>query len=277
MKNNLKYILVFFFLISIIACQEEGREDLIDKSGNNPGLINNIEITPTPGGGIVNYDIPDDENFLYAKAVYEAPVGVPREAKSSKYDNELILEGFGDTDTHNIKFYSVGRNTKESSAIEQSFNPLTPSIFEVAETIDINAVFGGFEILYDNLSEANIIVEALIDTIGTATEYVPYDKLYTKLINGRWVIRGFEAVEINVAVKISDPFGNQTDLIKETVTPLFEIEIPKDAFADLKLPTDSRTLRSKNPMSDLWDDVINSNSNFWSPIRTKILCLNGFL
>lgn len=263
MKNNLKYMLVFFLLMAL-GCQEEGREDLINKSGSAPAQISDIEITPTPGGGIVKYEIPNDDNFLYVKAVYEAPVGVTREAKSSKYHNELILEGYGDTETHNVKFFSVGRNTKESTAIEKSFNPLAPSIYNVAETIDMNAVFGGIEVLYNNSDEANIIVQVLVDTLGTATEYVPYDKLYTKLPNGRWVLRGFEAVETNFALIVSDPFGNKTDLIKATLTPLFEIEIPKDDFADLRLPNDSRSLRSKNPITHLWDGVINSNSNFWA-------------
>lgn len=264
MKNKFKYIAGLLLFAGFIACEEEGREDLIDQSGSSPGIITNIEITPTPGGAIVNYDIPNDENYLYAKAVYEAPVGVAREAKSSKYDNELILEGYGDTNSHSVKFYSVGRNTKQSNPVEKSFNPLTPSIFEVAETIDINAVFGGIEVLYDNPTEANIILEVLVDTLGTKTEYIPYDKLYTKLIDGRWVLRGFDAVESNFAVTVSDPFGNKTEMIEATVTPLFEIPIPKDGFADLRLPTDSRSLRSKNPITHLWDDVINSFSNFWA-------------
>ena len=263
MIKNLKNIFLLFFFIAI-GCQEEGREDLIDKSGDAPVAITNIEITPTPGGGVVTYDIPEEENFLYVKAVYGAPDGEVREAKSSKYGNKLTLECFGDTDTHNITFYSVGRNTKVSEPIEQSFNPLKPSIYTVAEALDVNAVFGGIEVLYNNPDEANIIIEVMVDTVGTAKEYVSYDKYYTKLSSGRWVLRGFDAVETNFAVTISDPCGNKSDFLKTTLTPLFEIEIPKDDFADLRLPNDSRSLRSKNPIRHLWDGVINSNSNFWA-------------
>ncbi|MDO3693262.1 DUF5000 domain-containing lipoprotein [Wenyingzhuangia sp. chi5] len=263
MKKNLIYICVCFLLMAI-SCQEEGREDLISKSGEAPGVINNINITPTPGGGIVTYDVPDEDNFLYVKAVYEAPKGEIREAKSSKYANEIVLECFGDTEPHNVKLYSVGRNTKESEFVEKSFTPLEASIYNVAASLDINAVFGGIEVLYENNDEANVIIEVMVDTIGTAKEYVPYDKYYTKLNSGRWVLRGFESVETNFAITVSDPCGNTTETIKTTLTPLFEIEIPKDDFADLRLPNDSRSLRSKNPITHLWDGVINSNSNFWA-------------
>ncbi|MGY5354479.1 DUF5000 domain-containing lipoprotein [Wenyingzhuangia sp. IMCC45467] len=263
MKNNLKYIYLFVLLIAI-GCQEEGREDLISTAGSAPSIINNISITPTPGGGVVTYDIPNEENFLYVKAVYEAPKGVVREAKSSKYNNKITLECYGDTDAHNVKLYSVGRNSQESEFVEKSFNPSKPSIFTVAETIKMNAVFGGIEVLFDNPDEANIILEVMVDTIGTAKEYVAYDKYYTKLSTGRWVLRGFDAEETNFALTVNDPCGNTTDVIKATLTPLFEIEIPKNDFADLRLPSDSRSLRSKNPITHIWDGVINSNSNFWA-------------
>lgn len=265
MKFNLKYTYIFMLFLAI-GCEEEGRVDLIDTSGSAPDLITNIEITPTSGGANVIYDIPNDDNYLYAKAVYEAPTGVVREAKSSKYENVLILEGFGDTESHNVKFYSVGLNTKESEPVEKSFSPLTAPIFNVANDLEINSIFGGIEINYDNPDEANIILQAFIDidTTGTAIEYVPLDKLYTQVSRGRWVIRGLESKETNFGVLVSDPFGNATDLIEVTRTPYFEIEIPKVDFADLRLPNDAVPLRAKNPITQLWDDNSTDYANFYS-------------
>ncbi|MGY5354185.1 DUF5000 domain-containing lipoprotein [Wenyingzhuangia sp. IMCC45467] len=266
MKNILKYIIALM-LFTTISCQEEGREDYIESSGGYPEQISNIQITPTAGGGIVKYDIPNDKNFLYAKAVYEAPKGVIREAKSSKYENVLVLEGYGDTEEHTVKFYSVSKNDKSSEPKEVNFTPLRAAIFEIAENIEINSAFGGVQINYENLTESNIIIEALVDTIGTGEEFLPLNKdnkLYTRTLNGRWVIRGLESVPTNFGFTIRDPFGNKTELIKKTLTPLFEIEVPKNNFADLRLPGDATPLRATNPITQLWDGVYDNYANFYA-------------
>lgn len=263
MKNKLKYIGMLFLLIAM-GCNEEDRTDLIDSSGDAPAEITNIQITPTPGGGLVKYDVPNDANFLYAKAVYEAPAGIIREARASRYENTIILEGFGDTDLHNVKFYSVGKNEKETKAIEVSFNPLRPAIFDVAEKLVIRPTFGGIELFYDNPIQSDLIFELFIDESGTGEKLTPLNKLYTRISGGRWVTRGLEAVETNFVVVINDPFGNKTQKIKATLTPFFEIEIPKTNFKDLRLPTDATALRTQNPITMLWDGKTSPNSNFYA-------------
>jgi hypothetical protein len=58
MKNSINYITAIL-LIFVFGCEEEGRIDFIDKSGEAPLPIENIEITPTPGGAVVHYDTPN--------------------------------------------------------------------------------------------------------------------------------------------------------------------------------------------------------------------------
>jgi len=256
---NISAILLF----AVVGCQEEGTTVFFDGSGDAPAQIEDVEITPTAGGATVKYAIPDDDNFEYVKAVYEAPAGVPREAKSSRYGNTLVLEGFGDTDIHEVSFYSVGKNRKESEPIVESFNPLTPPVFDVYESLKVNAIFGGVEVLYENGNEANIIIELYYDKEKDG-EFVLLDRQYTNSLSGRFVVRNMDAEDTDFEVLVKDPFGNNTDFFARTLTPLLETAIPKDRMADLKLPNDVAWLRTSNPIQQLWDDSGNNKNNFFA-------------
>jgi hypothetical protein len=201
---------------------------------------------------------------MYTKAVYEAPNGVPREAKSSLYTDSLILEGFGDTETHDVELISVGKNTKESEPIVRSFNPLTPPVLSVRESIVMNATFGGVEVYYQNVNMGNIIIDIFIDSLGTG-EWELFNRTYTSTVGGRITARGANPVETNFGVSVKDPFGNETDIYQKTLKPLYEIEIPSENFADLKLPNDTKWLRTNNPIQHLWDGVYyNGGTNFFA-------------
>ncbi|TKG94228.1 DUF4959 domain-containing protein [Puteibacter caeruleilacunae] len=267
MKRVLKYIPLLLLIITV-SCEEEGRIDFIGTAGELPAQILNATITPTPGGGVVSYDVPKDENFLYAKAIYETKAGVTYEARSSKYQNTLILEGYGDTLAHDVSIYSVGRNEKESAPLVKTFHPLNPPVYAVAEQLEMNAIFGGIEVLYENETEANLIMELFIDTIGSG-DWLPLDKLYTKTNAGRWTYRGLDSETTSFAVSVKDPFGNSSNLVEKQLKPLFEQEIPKTDFADLKLPNDTQWLRSKNPITQLWDGKSNSGGNFFATDQGK--------
>ncbi|MCL3780689.1 DUF4959 domain-containing protein [Prolixibacteraceae bacterium JC049] len=267
MKRIFKYIPIAALLFAF-GCEEEGRVDFIDKSGDAPAQIENVVITPVAGGGVVGYSIPKDENFAYVKAVYEAPAGVRREAKSSKYANQLILEGFGDTLVHNISFYSVGKNTKESKPLNIDFKPLKAPIFNAYDSLKVNAIFGGVELKYKNPTQSNLIIELYVDSLESGNwEFV--ERYYTKQNEGRLVARGLQSKEMNFGVLIKDPFGNKTETLSKALKPLFEIEIPKTKFKDLKLPNDSPWLRSKNPITHLWDNKSDDKNNFWASDQGK--------
>ena len=261
MKTHLLYF--FFIILTFSSCKEEGRIDLIDESGIPPEAVSDVNITPIPGGATIEYNIPNDPNYLYAKVTYEAPTGVIREAKSSKFENKIVLKCYGDTLAHDISLVSVGKNTKESAPLIYTFKPKLAPIYKVANEMIVQEAFGGIQISYDNPTESNLIIEALIDSIGSG-EYIQLDKLYTKALKGNFMIRGLDAKEYDFGIRISDPCGNQTDLKETTLTPLYEIEIPKSGFMDLRLPNDAVPLRPSNPITQLWDGVTNSFANFYS-------------
>lgn len=268
MKQILFYIPILLILV-LFSCKEEGRIDIIDTSGNAPATIENVVIIPTAGGAVVTYDIPDDDNYFYAKAIYEAPVGIKREAKSSRYDNQLVLEGYGDTESHDVTFVSIGKNTKESEPIILSFNPLTPPVHAILDSLELNAIFGGVEVLFENPTESNIIIDLYMDSTNTGDYSLIY-RHYTKAIDGRFTYRGLDPLETSFQVQINDPFGNKSEILDKKLIPLFEQQIPKDRMADLRLPNDCESLRSSNPIQHIWDEIYWTDgssqfaTNFWA-------------
>ena len=58
-----------------VSCKEEGRLDHIDMSAPAPEQVYDVTVKPTPGGAILKYKMPKDENLLYVKAVYQIETG----------------------------------------------------------------------------------------------------------------------------------------------------------------------------------------------------------
>ena len=64
---------LIFYLISLalfIACNEEpvGQTPLDNIA---PGKVSDINVTNIPGGAYLTYKLPDDEDLLYVKAIYQ--------------------------------------------------------------------------------------------------------------------------------------------------------------------------------------------------------------
>ncbi|MCH5685889.1 DUF4959 domain-containing protein [Niabella sp. W65] len=74
------------------------KEDLgisVNKVGEKPAAVSNVQVTPISGGATLKYDLPLSEDLRYVKAVYTLDNGVKREAKASIYKNEITVDGFG--------------------------------------------------------------------------------------------------------------------------------------------------------------------------------------
>ena len=68
MKNKYIYILLLA-AFAFTACNEE----VLDTTA--PGKVTNISYKPTNGGAILTFTAPDDDDLLYAKAVYTNSLG----------------------------------------------------------------------------------------------------------------------------------------------------------------------------------------------------------
>jgi hypothetical protein len=243
------------FLVLVVSiwygCSEEKVTNYYEEGGNAPAQISEFAVTSTPGGSIITYKIPDDPNLLYVKAVYEIRPNVFSEAKTSIYNDTLDLVGFGDTNSHEVKIYSVGNNQKISEPVSVTVNPLTPPIKSIFETIELSKTFGGVKVDFENLSQANVSIEVLVDTSSNGT-WSPAGIFYTGALEGSYYSRGFESVETNFAVFIRDRWNNKSDTLIKSLTPLYEELIPKNNFRAVILPNDAPG-QGPYPLDRVWD------------------------
>jgi hypothetical protein len=253
------------------GCKEEDRLDHINGSSAIPELVTVKEVINREGGAIIKYKVPEDKNLLGVKAVYERN-GEICETKASKYTDSLIIEGYGDTNEHDVKLYSVGGNTKLSDPIDVKITPLLSPIWST--DIDIDATFGGVNLFFsENNTNANLSLVLMVDSVGNG-DWTLLQVFYTKATTGRFARRGLVNKEQKFAVYIRDRWNNASDTIFKDLTPIAEEKIPKDKFSNAKLPSDTWiAVEDNNPgysMEMVWEGTESSppDAGWWSIFAT---------
>lgn len=256
------------------GCSELGRIDQIDESAPAPAALDVVSVTNTPGGAVIKVKVPDDKNLLGAIAVYTRN-GVECKAKISKYVDTLVVEGFGNTDPREIEVYSLGVNEKLSEPVVVTINPLTPSVqtvkFDIAET------FGGVVVkLEENVSQADLAVGVLVDTVLSDISLPPSKIRWADVTTFHTSAKTISLTRRNLEAKtriygafLRDRWNNHSDTIFKELTPIEEIELPKNTYTNGNLPTDYFTAAEGNEsgygLQRLWDgdlrDAIYANSH----------------
>ncbi|HWK58545.1 MAG TPA: DUF5000 domain-containing lipoprotein [Parapedobacter sp.] len=262
---NIKSIIPIVFtgiVIGVFSCSEVERLDHLDPDKPAPAQVTGLEISATPGGAIITYELPDDPNLSYVKAVYEIQPGVMRETKASRYYDTLRVEGFGNTGSHPIKIFSVGKNEKTSEPVEISVNPLTPPVLSVFSSIDLDATFGGVKVAFENASKANLAIVVMVDSSGQNT-WDPIATFFTSSERAIYSARGLDDEEKRIGLFVRDRWGNRSDTLVKLLTPLYEEFIPKDNFKLIKLPSDTWQNTFNYNIEKIWDGVTNNSENVW--------------
>ncbi|MDR0845133.1 MAG: DUF4959 domain-containing protein, partial [Tannerella sp.] len=112
MKNII--ITIMFFALVLSSCKEE-TIGLQPQDSVPPGPVSDVTYKATPGGVILKYRLPADEDLLYVKAVYSRKEGVLSEVKATLYTDSLVIEGFGDALPTEVTLIAVDRSDNEST------------------------------------------------------------------------------------------------------------------------------------------------------------------
>lgn len=251
MKRYSFYIIILCIL-SIYSCGEDKNEPLFGDSAPLP--VTDVQVESLPGGAKVTYRTPKDENLLYVKAVYTLADGTVKDVKSSYYKDHLIIEGFIDTIAYSADIYTVSRGEKVSEPVKVTFTPLLSPIKSTYGSLKLTDTFGGVRVTFDNESEANLIISVLTtDSLG---DLIPADTYYTKRKNGSFAVRGFNTDERLFGVFIRDRWNNLTDTLYADINPIYEEQVDKSKFREVKLPSDTYEGHISSNMTKLWDGKI---------------------
>lgn len=246
-----KYYLFILFAV-LAACKEEKLEPL-NGGGKAPELVSNVQVQNLAGKAVLTYSLPKDPELFYVKAEYEIRPGKKMQVIATYYNNTMTLEGFGDTEEHEVKLYSVNRGEVKSAAVTVKVKPLDPPVRKTFASLSFDADFGGILVSYLNDDSANIVIGVLTkDNLG---DVVPADMFYTSQKKGDFSVRGFDAKPTWFGLYVRDRWTNLSDTVWKEVTPFFEQKLDKKLFKPFKLPTDANIFNNQ-PMSNLWNDVI---------------------
>jgi len=229
---------IFFYIalvLVIVACKEEGRIDYIDENAPAPATVEVVDVENTPGGAIIKFKIPNDNNLLGVKAVYERN-GEMVEKKASLYVDTIVVEGFGNTQSQDIKLFSIGKNEKISAAVSAKITPLPPPVRSV--DFDVQSGFGGVIVELDkNKTNADLSLVLMADTLGNG-KYVDMQTFHTKSDKIKFPRRGLKTQPTKFGVYLRDRWNNKSDTLFRELTPIEEQKIPSDLFRNANLPTD---------------------------------------
>lgn len=252
-----RYLKLSLFILSLWlfawACSKVNTNSPLTPSLGAPGMVTNVTVKNDSAKAILSYTLPNAADIAYIKAVYDLASGKTREVKASVYDNQLVLDGFGDTLEHQAKVYAVNKAEVASEPVTVRVKPLENPIWGVFRSMKVYPDFAGIRVITKNPTRFNVAIEILKDSLG---QWFPYNGIYTSTDSINSAIRGMDTLPKKLAFFVRDRFLNRTDTLFQTITPYYETAIQKSGYREYTLPGDAPSAWASNRISNLWDGNI---------------------
>lgn len=257
MKKSLSYIYVALIALLAVSCKEEQFNVQYPADKKAPQQVRNVTVENLPGSVKIFYDLPDEEDLLYVKAVYPLSTGATGESKASAFTNTMLIKGFGKSQPYTINLISVDKSKNESEPVSVQIEPLDSPIYDIFNTLKVLTAFGGFTVEWDNPAKENIIVEIMeADTINRFYNFL--DVTHSAQVEGSYSLRGMDTTYTKVAVFLKDLYDNYTDTLEVGVKPYFEERIPMNNMKALPLPRYFQLFGAGRDATLMFDDDPNS-------------------
>jgi hypothetical protein len=258
LKNNTTMntvkIIQFIMVVGIIlmtSCQELPHVQTPTDSTPPPPLTE-VKAESLPGGGKITYKVPNSDNdisYVKAEYIYKDKKRIER---SSIFCDSLIIEGLGSIEPVSVNLYVVDHSQNVSTPVNVSFTPDTPPVETIFNSMSLLSDFGGMRVSWTNKTATEIGITIFVeDSLGIMRET---ETRFSKDVQGELVFRGFDPIEIRVAFRITDKWGNISELKETVITPLYEIALDKTKFSGIYLPGDNNTIYA-NDYIYLWFDM----------------------
>ena len=249
MKTSKILSILLISLVILFGCKDDENGD-----STPPGSLSVEDITPTNGGGIISYLLPDDSDVLFVRAEYTNSLGVDVYRVSSSHNNYIEIDGLNQNTPVQVRLFVVDENENLSQPVEVEFTPLPSFIYLVQESISITPDLGGVKLEWENVAEKTVYVHLHI--VSDDNEEIRI--LSSNSSSENIFVRGLESVEMTFLTKVEDFDGNITDLEeKATLTPLFEEMIDKSTWTLVnQLSVNGNAWEGET--TAFWDDVVDT-------------------
>lgn len=247
------YLLVFSLICALFSCKEEELKEPIESNSAVPQKVSNIRVENLNGKARITYKLPNDKNLLYVKAVFTLANGTDFEAKSSFYKDTVVVEGFADTKEHEVKLYSVSRSEIMSEPIIVKVNPLEAPFHKVFNSLRIVNAFGGYNLTASNPSRDNISIMVMRRNAFKDFEVDNFKSVFTRADAILSKIRRLDTAKQELAIFVKDKWGNSSDTLVTTISPIFEAKLNPSLFRALPLPGDAPQVTNGAALVYAWD------------------------
>jgi len=262
------YILMMLaglWIISLTSCKElpVGQPPV---DGTPPPPLENIQVEALPGGAKITYVLPNDPDISYVKGEFIFQ-GKKKVIRASVYDNFLTVEGLGTTAPVEISLSLVDHSENASTPEVRTFTPLTPPIQSLYRSLSMSPDWGGVLVEWENPLLAEFGVYLLVDSAGILHEVTndANNPRFPAVRDTECSFRGFPEITTKFGIVLIDKWGNKSDTMRGTVTPLFEAELVKNYPNVMNakwLPWDNTSNNGNyTSINHIFDGVTNGTGN----------------
>ena len=217
-----RYLLICILLI--LGCSEEERGAYgSDEIPPDAVEINSVE--NKPGGAIIKFTPPTNEDLLYIRGAYSDENGISKQVIVSSVIDTLSIIGFGQTGDYNVDVTAIDTSDNESVAVTTTISPLEAPIHAILESIEGAQDFGGINIYYLNPTRAEVSLNmSILDQDGNQ---VFKESFYTSQANSSYSFRGYDPIPTTFIIYVEDRWGNKSITKTLESTPLEDVFLDK--------------------------------------------------
>ena len=227
-------------LVFFASCKKgDPNVEVISNDMTKPDVVSNVSVENLNGGAKITYRLPDSKNLLYVLAQYKINDERMRETKASYYTDTITVDGFARAQEYEVTLYAVSRANVKSDPVTVKVNPKTPNYLMINANLEISPDFGGANFYGLNVNEVPVSLHFLIFNEATQAyeekdepEYVSSDTIDVS-------VRNLPPTPQKLGVYTMDRFGNRSDTVLKTLTPLSESMLDKSKFTVYRLPSDA--------------------------------------
>lgn len=227
------------FLACFASCKKgEPNIEVISNDTTKPGIVSNVKVENFNGGAKITYKLPETKNLLYVLAQYKINDNRMRETKASYYTDTITVDGFAREKEYEVTLFAVSRANVKSDPVVVKVNPKNPNYLLINSNLLITPDFGGANFFGLNANKVPVSVHMLVFNEKTKT----YDEQEPQYISGDTIdvsVRNLPPTPQKVGVYTMDRFGNVSDTVLKTLTPLSESLLDKSKFYTYRLSSDA--------------------------------------
>ena len=260
-----RYLLICVILI--LGCSEEERGAYgSDEIPPDAVEINSVE--NKPGGAIIKFTPPTNEDLLYIRGAYSDENGISKQVIVSSVIDTLSIIGFGQAGDYNVDVTAIDTSDNESVAVTTTISPLEAPIHAILESIEGAQDFGGINISYLNPTRAEVSLNmSILDQDGNQ---VFKESFYTSQANSSYSFRGYDPIPTTFIIYVEDRWGNKSITKTLESTPLEDVFLDKGFFSIQQMPGDESFSEYGFSANQMWDG---SWSSQWNCGHTNFLAL----